>query len=161
LIEHIYAVGVTLLLDAGTVLTTLVRCDFTTYTYNGCAVIDTDQITGMGPWSTYTPALAVWAIGNGVIEGWYTQIGKTVHYEIALTFGSTSTFVGSPTITLPPVAGILGDRRTPAYGWSNGGGGFLTCGGFQTSTTTVVLILPSGAGMSGGQFYLAGTYETP
>jgi hypothetical protein len=63
-------------------------------------------MTGGGAWTTYAP---VWtasttnpAIGNGSHEGYYTQVGKTVHFSIETTFGSTTTRgVGAYQWTLP------------------------------------------------------------
>jgi hypothetical protein len=58
-------------------------------------------------WQTYTPVLAGagWAIGNGTITGSYIRIGKTVHFRIVITFGSTSTYAAAnPTITYPIAA---------------------------------------------------------
>jgi hypothetical protein len=60
--------------------------------------------TSLGAWTAYTPTLggAGWALGNGTVSGFYSQIGKVVHYVIYLTFGSTSTFGGSVlTLTAP------------------------------------------------------------
>lgn len=53
------------------------------------------SLAGGGVWSTYTPVWAASAstppsIGNGGIEGYYTQVGKTVYVSIELTFGSTT-----------------------------------------------------------------------
>lgn len=65
-----------------------------------------------GAWTSYTPALTNWALGNGTITGAYMQIGKTVHYRITFTAGSTSTFVGTCVISLP-VTGVTRTSRTP------------------------------------------------
>lgn len=48
-------------------------------------------------WSSWTPAWTSLsnpqpAIGNGTITGRYWKYGKTVHFNIKVTFGSTSTF---------------------------------------------------------------------
>lgn len=58
-----------------------------------------------GAWKTYTP---VWAgtsnpsLGNGSIEGRYSQNGKTVDFSIVLTVGSTTTRgSGNWTFSLP------------------------------------------------------------
>lgn len=63
-------------------------------------------VTGGTVWSTYVP---VWqgsttapTLGNGSIEGYYSQSGKTVHFSIELTLGSTSKRgVGAYSFTLP------------------------------------------------------------
>jgi hypothetical protein len=50
--------------------------------------------TSLGPWIAYTPSVigTGWAIGNGTITGSYSQIGKMVHFRVAITWGSTSTY---------------------------------------------------------------------
>jgi hypothetical protein len=72
--------------------------------------IDTSVGSGLLAWTSYTP---VWSgngtaptIGNGTISGNFCQIGKTVHFNIAWSLGSTST-VGTSTrytVTLPITA---------------------------------------------------------
>ena len=54
-----------------------------------------------GEWSTWTPTLTNWAIGNGTITGRYAQFGKTVHFTLLLTVGSTTSYSGTPYMTLP------------------------------------------------------------
>lgn len=46
-------------------------------------------------WTTYTPswaAVGTPTIGNGTLSGKYQAIGKTVHFRIGLTGGSTTTW---------------------------------------------------------------------
>jgi hypothetical protein len=72
--------------------------------------IDTSVGKGLLLWESYTP---VWSgngtaptIGNGTISGQFCQIGKTVHFNIAWSLGSTST-VGTSTrytVSLPITA---------------------------------------------------------
>lgn len=63
----------------------------------------TDNITA-GAWSTYVPALAGITLGNGTVEGRYARIGRTIHAEILVTIGSTTTGIGAITATLPTTA---------------------------------------------------------
>lgn len=42
-------------------------------------------------WSTWTPTLTGITQGNGTVEAYWTQIGKTVHFHFVFTMGSTST----------------------------------------------------------------------
>ena len=80
-------------------------------------------------WTAYTPTWAANTgsptIGNGTLTGKYVQIGKLLHFKIALTFGST-TSVGTSTVWrfgLPvpvvydnmPVPGWLLDSGTAEY----------------------------------------------
>jgi hypothetical protein len=70
--------------------------------------------TSLGAWTSYTPTLGGtgWAIGNGTITGRYCQIGKIVHYVVAVTFGSTSTFgAGALNVSLPVTSGAV--NQTP------------------------------------------------
>lgn len=54
-----------------------------------------------GVWKDYTPTLAAVTEGNGTKTAKYTQIGKTVIFNIRFILGSTSAITGSPTVTLP------------------------------------------------------------
>ncbi len=59
-----------------------------------------------GSWKSWTPTLGAlvgsFSLGNGTMVGRYIQIGKTVHYRLHITFGSTSTMaIVQPTFTLP------------------------------------------------------------
>jgi hypothetical protein len=62
-----------------------------------------DLATGVlpGTWISYTPALSGMTIGNGTIGAAYSQIGKTVTVRVYVSFGSTSTQVGTFYIGLP------------------------------------------------------------
>jgi hypothetical protein len=54
------------------------------------------------PWTTYTPTLNNWTVGNGTVFARYQQIGKTIILFFKFTFGSTSAFPGgNPNFTLP------------------------------------------------------------
>ena len=67
--------------------------------------------TSLGAWTAYTPTLGGtgWAIGNGTAAGAYCQIGKVVHFHIAIIAGSTTTFgaTEAATVTLPVTASNL------------------------------------------------------
>lgn len=49
-----------------------------------------------GAWTGFTPVMTSaslgFAIGNGTVVGAYTQIGKTVHFRMRFTMGTTTTF---------------------------------------------------------------------
>jgi hypothetical protein len=60
-------------------------------------------------WDTYTPTWAASgtavALGNGTLTGKWIRLGKTVHYRIQLTMGSTTTFgTGTYSFVLPTAA---------------------------------------------------------
>ena len=59
-----------------------------------------------GAWISYTPTWSTDgdapSLGNGTITGYYIKIGRTIHYRIKLTWGSTTTGgTGTFTFTLP------------------------------------------------------------
>jgi hypothetical protein len=60
----------------------------------------TDQF----PWTTYTPTYNGIIVGNGAVVARYSQIGKTVNVYYSLTFGSTTSLVGSLILITMPVA---------------------------------------------------------
>ena len=63
-----------------------------------------------GNWADYTPTLGGFAIGNGTIASRFFRTGKLVFVDDRIVFGTTSTFGGSVTLTLPtsPVSGSTG-----------------------------------------------------
>lgn len=69
-----------------------------------------DQFNALGDaWATYTPAWTASTtnptLGNGTLNGFYREIGKTIDYRIELTIGSTTTFgSGSYRLSLPTVS---------------------------------------------------------
>ncbi|MER6098333.1 hypothetical protein ABT154_21245 [Streptomyces sp. NPDC001728] len=67
-------------------------------------------------WQTYTPtwtaATTNPVLGNGSIVGRYKRIGKTVHLQIDLAMGSTTTYgSGAWSVTLPLVAAAASGSR--------------------------------------------------
>lgn len=59
-----------------------------------------------GAWKDWIPTLGAlvgsFSLGNGTMVAKYIEIGKTVHYRIHITFGSTTTMATlQPTFTLP------------------------------------------------------------
>jgi hypothetical protein len=52
-------------------------------------------------WTSYTPTYVNMSVGNGTVVSKYKQIGKTVFVQYSLTFGSTTSITGTPTISLP------------------------------------------------------------
>lgn len=63
--------------------------------------VGTIGVAGAGTPSTYTPAMTVWSLGNGTASGQYFRMGPICYFNAVFTFGSTSTFVGEPTFSLP------------------------------------------------------------
>ena len=57
----------------------------------------TDQF----PWQTWTPTYTRLTIGNGTVDARYQQIGKTINFFWKLTWGSTTSVVNFPCVSLP------------------------------------------------------------
>ena len=60
--------------------------------------------TGNGAWTSYTPTLGGITLGNGSLYAAYCQIGKIVHFRIGFNAGSTTSFSGSMSLTIPVAA---------------------------------------------------------
>jgi hypothetical protein len=56
------------------------------------------------PWTTWTPTLVNLTLGDGSLTARYTQIGKTVFFNIVFILGSTSSVAANSTISLPVTA---------------------------------------------------------
>ena len=54
-----------------------------------------------GAWTSYTPILTEWTLGNGTLTGSYSIIGKTVSARVNFVVGSTTTKSGNLTLSLP------------------------------------------------------------
>ncbi len=134
----------------------------------------------LGVWTDYTP---VWtssgtapAIGNGTLSGRYVLHGKTCHFTIALTFGSTTTtgsgswsfgFPVTPSFTLPTsflLTGYLEDLATVGYGYLGARASSATEFYVQFSSGTNGQSNIQGAAVpftmaTGDYLSMAGTYE--
>ena len=61
--------------------------------------------TSYGAWTSYTPSLGNWTLGNGTISGRYVQIGKIIHFRARLVLGTTTVIAGTtPIFGLPVTA---------------------------------------------------------
>lgn len=125
-------------------------------------------------WGTYTP---VWAatttsptLGNGTIAGRFLQIGKTVHFSIKITIGSTTTLgSGNYQFGLPAAPR---DNPVAITAFVNGGGGaevFIGLYGGAASGGQQVINLLDGATVltnanaklvSGETIAITGMYES-
>lgn len=68
------------------------------------AVTPAKLVSGSGAswvWQSYTPTFTNLTVGNGVLAGFWTQVGKTVFGRVKLLFGSSSSVSGAVTFTLP------------------------------------------------------------
>jgi hypothetical protein len=67
--------------------------------------------SGSWVWQTWTPTWTGTTIGNATVAAKYIQIGKAVHFKIAVTIGSSTTIAGAgvdTTFTLPVAAVATG-----------------------------------------------------
>jgi hypothetical protein len=67
-----------------------------------------DQFTELAPfmtaWTSYTPTLGGFTLGNGTLTGAYLKVGRMVMVRVKFIFGSTSGTANFMTISLPSVA---------------------------------------------------------
>lgn len=92
-------------------------------------------------WSTWSPTLTNITIGNGSIQARYTRVGKLVCFRLKLEFGSTTSFSGSPTFSLPATATLLTGSGTEHFGTGialDAGVAAYMIRAYLNSTTTVV-----------------------
>ncbi len=71
------------------------------------AVTPAKLVAGTGAswaWQSWTPTWTNFTVGNASTSYKYTQIGKTVFFEVAVTMGNTSSMGTTPTFTLPVTA---------------------------------------------------------
>jgi hypothetical protein len=128
-----------------------------------------------GPWTAYTVAWTASTtdptIGNGTLQGWYRQVGKTVNFRIRVTFGTT-TNVGSGTYfwTLPVNA--MSTHIAVAQAFLRNAAGSSRNYRFARTSASGVIALEDAAGAAvthavpmawatGDTIDINGSYETP
>ena len=90
----------------GANIAAVVNGDIDNANISATAAISTTKLASdgfLGSWQSWTPAYATagaLTVGNGTVVARHVQIGKTVHAEYKLTFGS-STAIGSGSFELP------------------------------------------------------------
>jgi hypothetical protein len=97
----------------------------------------------VGYWTVYTPtwrgSVSDPAIGNGLLTGQFTKVGKTVFFRAVITMGGTTTFgSGYWIIGLP--AALKYTPFSPTAMLVDSGTGYHFAGGLAVSTTEVILI---------------------
>lgn len=125
-------------------------------------------------WTVATNPAATRSIGNGLLTGRFTQIGKTVWFEIELIIGTT-TILGvssNPWAFSLPV--LPARRQTRGYighaAVANFGPGVVTMGDLFNYTGSVSVVYPSGGSYGyaydtsfgwsdGDHLHLQGVYE--
>jgi len=111
-----------------------------------------DAIAGIeAGWANYTPTWTASgtapAIGNGVQQAAFMQIGHTTQYRIVLSFGSTTTFgTGIYSFALPVAARAgAGIVHGVVRGFNSGVGIFSGFALSNTGGATISLSLPTSA----------------
>lgn len=101
-------------------------------------------------WQSWTPTWTNLTVGNGVTVARYIQIGKTVHFQLNFTLGTTSAVGVTPTVTLP--VATSGSYITDSVNGSQMGSFMFTdaaaavyMGVGRLQTTTIVTIAVLGA----------------
>lgn len=99
-------------------------------------------------WVAYTPTWTAVTtsptLGNGSLVGAYKQIGKTVHFRITVTAGSTTTFgAGAYILSLPVASATSVDvMLASVYALNQGVGGFAgIC--IMAGSTGITVRLPT------------------
>lgn len=104
--------------------------------------------TGAGwSWTSWSPTWANLTVGNGTVQAFYRQIGKTIEGTIGFVLGTTSAMGSDPTFTLPVTAAA---RYSNAVGRNYWLGGIhfedLATAGYagfiRSQSTTVALLVP-------------------
>jgi hypothetical protein len=101
-------------------------------------------------WAAYTPTVTGITLGNGTVLGRYRLVGKTVNGMIECTLGSTTTMVGIPTFTLPPVNAPLnatGGRSAKVIFFDTSATQYYAGVCILTSTTALAGIHTSASGL--------------
>ena len=121
-------------------------------------------------WTSFTPTLSGWTIGNGSFSAAYSQIGRVINVRGKFTGGSTTVAASFFDMTFPVAANAFYDTtKQPlisANYYDTSAGALFPCSGIWISTTVrIVAITASGtfagvADMSGTVPVTYGTGDT-
>lgn len=101
-------------------------------------------------WTAFTPTVTGWGAGNGTWDSYYAEIGKTVIWRCKFIAGSTTTFAGSPTLTLPLTAKAGGNYYCPFPVIMLCAGSAFSGTGYLPTTTTLAFSVANAASTYGG-----------
>jgi hypothetical protein len=108
------------------------------FMYNGTAWV---QDSGIAAYTSFTPTLGGWTLGDGVFLSYFKVTGKMVHYYGKFTFGSTSAVgaSGGFTVTLPETS-RFGDatRQIGIVNFRDASAAINVSGHTQMESTTVM-----------------------
>jgi hypothetical protein len=98
-------------------------------------------ISATGAWTSWTPTWTNLTVGNGVGDYKYLIVGKTVHFRLKFTLGTTSAVATGPRFSLPVNSTGMGDNDAYAIGTSLDAGiaAYYAFGRFGTSSTCDVM----------------------
>lgn len=94
-------------------------------------------------WTSYTPALTGWTLGNGTLTGYYISAGKSIlATKVLYTVGSTDTKSGAPVFSLPvtKVADLAGFILGQASLFDTSGSVRAYRNVIQSGTTSTVFV---------------------
>jgi hypothetical protein len=99
--------------------------------------IDTSVGEGLLAWKSYAPTLSSgWLNGNGTYDAKYCKIGKTVHWRVTFTVGSTTT-KGSGMVMSLPVTAAATNSAVSAQGFLVTGSTRYVASVLYNSTSTI------------------------
>jgi len=124
---------------------------------------------GGGAWTSYTPTLTGWTLGNGTLVGFYNNDGKTVNVAASVKWGSTTSASGNLYLSLPVAADLTLGGSFLFNIYQGGGVGVATdqnadtyyaIGAYVTGTTTMRIIATNGTNNSGVAVSIPFTWAT-
>jgi len=124
---------------------------------------------GGGSWSSYTPTLTGWTLGNGTLVGFYNNDGKTVNVAASVKWGSTTSASGNLYLSLPVAADLTLGGTFLFNIYQAGGSGVATdnsadtyyaIAGYVTGSTSMRIIATNGANNSGVAVSIPFTWAT-
>lgn len=135
-------------------------------------------VAALGVWTTWVPtATAGLVVNNGVFSGRYSLIGKTCNWWMSYTVGSTDTFSGVFTFSLPVATSASWTTPSPigvSYFQDSSAGSSSRISGtaFKAASAAFFLLVNNLASSSnvntttpwtwatGDTIYISGSYET-
>jgi hypothetical protein len=140
--------------------------------YDGSAWI---PLASLGAWKTYAPNLdnSSWTLGNGTFDARYIQIGKTVHFNVVFTTGSTTVEGANLRISFP-VPALAGSNLNSSVIFVDGSTRIIGLCTTNSSTSAALAVMRAdvtytqSAGLSatipftwaaGDEVQFSGTYE--
>lgn len=108
------------------------------FSYSGAAWV---QMLATGAWTSWTPNIVQWGIGNGTVTGSYQKVGRMVTVRGTYTTGSSSSYASNLIITGLPFAAAAAQW---AYGgnMTDSSAGVLTPAAWRIGSFSTTAIEP-------------------